>query len=133
MILALFREVGLAAATMILSVFGMSFLYLTLANYGLVSPEGLNFSAYLLYSAFPFTVGGGALFAVLRQRLLDQRPIWESILAALSVGMLIIILLGQIVVHDFFWTTFFLLPGFALWGGLSGWIASRRRARGLGR
>lgn len=132
MILALLREIGLAAATMILSIFGMGFLYLVLANYGLVSVEGLGFSADLLRAAFPFTIGGGALFALLRQRLLDRRPTADSILAALAVGMLVIVVLG-FYTGQYVWTLFFLLPGFAFWGGLSGWFASRRRARGLDR
>lgn len=132
MIRAALREIGLAAVSLILSVLGMTAIWFALAGIGLVDLETGMYSSLLIFYGMPFAIGAGALFALLRRSLLDQRPTMDGVSAALIIGLIVCIVLG-FTIGDITWVAFFVLPGFALWGALSGWFANRRRARGVSR
>lgn len=132
MLRGLLREVGLAAASLLASIFSMTFLFFALTQVGLADPALSAVSLWLVFNIMPFTVGLGALVAVVQTRWSPVRPFQASLYLILAVGALFASAIGLWMGY-LGWMLFFLLPGFALWGALSGWFARRRSAMEVSR
>jgi hypothetical protein len=127
----LFREVGLAAASLLASLFGMTAVFFFgIVSLGLADPDLSMISLVLTYYILPFSVGLGALVAAVLARW-NQTSFRAVFLLILGIGVLFAVLMGLWMGYVG-WTLFFLMPGFVLWGALSGWFARRRSAQGMG-
>jgi hypothetical protein len=132
MLRGLLREFGLAVASLFASIFVMTFVLFALASIGLVDAENSVISMLLASYILPFSVGMAALVALVQQRWGAGRPAQASVKMILAVGLLFSLLVNYWVPAPV-WNLFFLMPGFALWSALSGWLARRRTEMGVGR
>lgn len=130
MLRGVLREVGLAAASLLLSIFVMTFLLLVLASIGYADAEYSIVSQALAYYVLPCSVGLGALVAMVQNRWSPRRPVKASFNLVVGIGLAFILLISlwiQVPLANLF----FLLPGFALWGLLSGLFARKRSMGGF--
>lgn len=128
MLRGLLREVGLAAASLLLSIFVMTFVLLALASIGYADAEYSIVSQALAYYSLPCSVGLGALVAMVQNRWSPRRPVKASFNLVIGVGIAFILLIS-LWIQTPVANLFFLLPGFALWGVVSG-LYARKRAQG---
>lgn len=130
MLRAVLRETGLAAATLLASIFIMPFFLFALGSAGLADPAYAGVASALAAYVLPFSVGLGTLVAVIQHRLgAPGRP--TSVKLVLALGLLFSLVVN-VWVPEPLWNLFFLMPGFGLWALLSGWLAQKRSLGGTG-
>lgn len=132
MLRGLLREVGLAAASLLASIFVMTFLLFALAKVDLADADYAYVSMALAYYILPCCVGLGALVSGVQSRWSPRRPLRATLNLILGAGLVFILLISYWIQAPLA-NLFFLLPGFVLWGFVSGLFARKRSATGVGR